>query len=816
MKLKQIDIKGLRGIKESLSLELNGKSIVVYGDNGMGKSSISDAIEWFYTNKVAHLSGIEIDLKDALRNVSLEDDFVSVAALKFIKKSDFDTGKTLFYKRGKLEQDFTVKSDAIRDYILQSKEENLQLRYKSLNDFVENNKGDKLKYLSDIIGFSEVTKKKEVLRKAFTSIKTEIRNQNFEGQITGQKAILIDKIGAAVSQEKDLFEIIKTKIAPLKLKMKIESIEDVNTLLKYLKSATNEKLLKENTFLERVQTGLIGLQAEINVINTNYDTYHDEFQKIAADLESIMKIYIGELLKSGDKVIQKIHKEESCPLCLQPKNKDELRKEIAERLKEIEESEKKLIAFQKAQELIKSTSAERIRRIDILLSEPLFKFTENEKLKQNLESIKDKLKLMEAASLIKPSTGDKIQDSKSIALNASDFLFLDGLAVRIKKLKETIKKDNITEIYANISASKDAFIKIKTFEKERKILETQSASLSNIYNEFVKVQKEGLENFIDSFSTKINEYYQYMNPDEPFQEIKIVTMGEDDELNGITIEYKYNGNWVSPPQKYFSESHLNCFGISFFLASVDAFNDVNEFIVLDDVISSFDSNHRKRFAELLFEKFSDKQIILLTHEEEWFRNFVKPLAKKKNWLVNEIKWTAAKGTHFDESQGDIKTKIEKKLSESEVDGLGNPIRQYLESFLKEICMNLDVKVSFRPNDINEKRMPDELINELKSRIKSKSKDLKEHYPTIERVANSSILGNLLSHDNPFNPKIGDLKAFWADIQEMEHIFYCQEDNCRKPAVSFRNIDTVTNEIRCGGCGKTKYDWKNKNVGSSSR
>ena len=154
--------------------------------------------------------------------------------------------------------------------------------------------------------------------------------------------------------------------------------------------------------------------------------------------------------------------------------------------------------------------------------------------------------------------------------------------------------------------------------------------LSCTKNEFIKVQKEGLENFIDSFSSKINEYYQYMNPDEPFQEIKIVTMGEEDELKGITIEYKYNGAWVSPPQKYFSESHLNCFGISFFLASVDAFNDINEFIVLDDVISSFDTNHRKRFAQLLFEKFSERQIILLTHEEEWFRNFVKPLAKKKN------------------------------------------------------------------------------------------------------------------------------------------------------------------------------------------
>lgn len=808
MKLKQIDIKGIRGVKESISLELNGRSIVLYGDNGMGKSSISDAIEWFYTNRVDHLKGTEIDLKDALRNVTLNEDFVSEVGLTFKGKADLNTAKTLFKKRDSLEHDFTVKSDEIRDYLVQSKEENLLLRYKSLNDFIDNSKGDKLKYLSDIIGFSEVTKKKEVLRKAFTSIKTEIKKQNFEGLIGSEKKTLIDKIKAVVSKEEDLFKVVKAKIAPLKLKMEVNTMDDLDALLKHLKTATNEKLVKENAFLEKVQTIVSGLQAEVVTINKQYDTYYSEFQKIASDVEGIMKLYVAELLKSGTTVLNKFHRKDSCPLCLQDKNRDALLKEIAERLEEAKEAEKKLKVFKGAQELVQTVSTERIRRLDNLLSESLFKSTENEQLKKNIGAISHKIKLLQAASKVKASSGDKIEDSKNIAFGVSDFLFLDDLATRIKKLKETIKKDNVTEIYSDISASKYAFQKIKLYEKERTILDKQSTSLSIVYNEFVKVQKQGLEDFIDSFSSKINEYYQYMNPDEPFQEIKIVTMGEEDELNGITIEYKYNGNWVSPPQKYFSESHLNCFGISFFLASVEAFNDINEFIVLDDVISSFDSNHRKRFAELLFEKFDKRQIILLTHEEEWFRNFVKPLAKKKNWLVNEIKWTEDKGTHFEESKGDLKSKIESKLVASDIDGLGNPIRQYLESSLKEICINLDVKVSYRTNEVNEKRMPDELINELKSRIKAKkSKGLIEQFSIIERVASSSILGNLLSHDNPFNPKIGDLKAFWADIQEMEKLFYCQEDGCTKPAVSFRNFDTVTKEIRCGGCGKTKYAWK---------
>lgn len=56
IKIKQLDINGLRGVKEQLILPLNEKSILLYGDNGTGKSSISDSIAWYYTDRVSHLS----------------------------------------------------------------------------------------------------------------------------------------------------------------------------------------------------------------------------------------------------------------------------------------------------------------------------------------------------------------------------------------------------------------------------------------------------------------------------------------------------------------------------------------------------------------------------------------------------------------------------------------------------------------------------------------------------------------------------------------------------------------------------------------
>lgn len=806
LKIKNLKIKGIRGAKDTLELALNGKSILLYGDNGTGKSSLSDAIEWFYTDKVSHLSSKEIDLKDAIRNATLSDLDASEVTISYTK-TNLDATKTITLKKNKLTTDILNNSEEFKKYIVSSESENLSLRYQDIRNFVDNTLGEKLKYLSDIIGFEKVTNKKVVLQKAHNSLKSEIKTQNFETQINNQKQILIDKLGASISQEKNLFDTINEKTKKLNTGIEVKSIEDINTLLNHLNKSVNNNQQIELKFLEDTKNTFAVLLSETDLINSEYVKYYDEFKKIANDVDAIMKTFLGELLNVGKTVLSKeYHKDQSCPLCLQPKNTNDLQLEIQERLVEIEESSRKKAEFEKAKKIVGDIAIERIKRLDFILINTEINKEENKVIKDAIISIKTKISEYQKASVVKVTSGEKLQTSEKLKLQAADCNIQTVINDRILKIQELQKGDNATVLYSNITASKDAFLNIQKFEKQKDILEKQRKTLEIIYNEFVKKQKEGLENFINTFSGKINEFYQYMNPDEPFQEIKIITIGEDDELDGITIQYKYNEKWVSPPQKYFSESHLNCFGLSFFLASVEAFNNENKFIVLDDVISSFDSTHRKRFAELLFEKFSEYQIILLTHEKEWFTNIVSPLAKKKGWLTNEIKWTETKGTHIEEEPLETRTFIETSIADSKVENLGNPIRIYLEHFLKEICLNLDVKVSFRLNSINEKRMADELIGELKSRINGKSTELKTKIAIIDRVGNSAIMGNLLSHDNPFNPKLGDLKAFWNDIIELEKIFLCQETNCKRPKVSLQNYDNVAQKIRCG-CDATKYDWK---------
>ncbi|KAA9038733.1 hypothetical protein FW778_14410 [Ginsengibacter hankyongi] len=803
-KIKKIVISGLRGVKNKIELSLSEKSILLYGDNGTGKSSISDSLEWFFNDEVTHLSGSEIVLNDALRSSACSDADTSFVEIEFTRNR-FNSSKTLTSKKGKLVSEFSNKDTDFISYISKTQKENLILRYQHLRDFIDKPKGEKLKSLSDVIGYAEVNKIKEVLKKGYNSLKTEIKSQNYESQINTQKQLQIEKIGASIGVEKDLFEKINHIISPLNLAIVVNSLNDIDSVLTLLKAPANIRILNELRFLENSKTALTVLKSEIELLNSEYSKYYYEYKKIADNVQNIMKVFLADLLKAGSTVIEKkFHKDDTCPLCLQPKRKDELVQDIKNRLQEIEESLKMKAAFDSTKESITKIATERIKRLDNLRIDNYYNDERFKSIKEAIEDLITKISMYEKEGKEKVTSGNMISEPSKLKLTKVDFATVEVLATKIDVIQTSLKKDNNTVTYSNISSAKEAFLRIKKFEKEKKVLEDQRASMELIYNEFVKKQKEGLQHFISTFSDTINEYYQFMNPGEQFKELKIITIGEEDELNGITIQYQYKGGPTSPPQKYFSESHLNCFGLSFFLASVAAFNKENKFVVLDDVISSFDTNHRKRFADLIFEKFADCQIILLTHEHEWYQ-YVSQLAKRKNWSINELKYNESDGTHVDDQPSELRTIIEASLAQGDVSILANPIRKYLEHLLKDIAVNLEVKVNFRFNELNEKRMPDELLNELKAKINKCSNELKAQMPIIDRIINSNILGNLLSHDNSISPKLGDIKAFWIDLNAMEALFYCQLTACKKP-VSVKNYDTVKKRIRCG-CDKTNYDWK---------
>lgn len=800
-KIKSIKISGLRGVREPLTLDLNKKSVLVYGDNGTGKSSVTDSFEWFFYNKVDHLSNEEIGRRkgrDALRNIFIPDTEDGYIELTF-DENKLDSKKSI---DNALKTFNSNETDDFNKFIASSFSERLILRYRDLVQFIIAGKTDKLKELQNIIGFSDVQNIRDLLKRNGARIARNIKSSNYDNLKNVQQSTILENLEQNAYTDEQLFDGANKLIKPLKLEMEIKSRQDINTVLKKIESKEDSELLNQINFYTKIKESVAQIEGNIDNINNSYGTFYDSFNALKKDPEKVKNLQLLSLLQEGKSVLTKdVIEDDYCPLCLQEKSKIDLLQELNLRIEELELLNKEKEKVDNNSKDLQNTIKPNISAIDGLLTEKLFEKEDYTKLKETIEGIKTSLNNHQDQS--KKELTENLADKENIKFDKKGIEALTSELVKtIKKLTESKEANLKFKTYTKLFQSAKAYVEYLKIEKEQNVLANQQATFELLYEDFIKRQEEALNVFLTMFSNDINDFYTTMNPNEKVEDIKLVPLKKNDELVGITIEYSFFNETHTPPIAYLSESHINCLGLSFFLASVKAFNKESKFFVLDDVISSFDRSHRYRFAQLLTTKFSDYQVILLTHEKEFFE-LVSSEVKSKGWILNNFKWTKDNGTGIERGIADIKDRIKKKIEDKNTDGLGNDIRVYAERVMKRVALELEAKVSYRNNDINEKRMAPELLDAVQSKLSKASKELKEKTDIPKIKGMPMFIGNTTSHDNSFQESIEDLEAIWEDVKDLIHNFYCSD--CDK-FLSLKFYDNVENKIRCG-CGNLKYDWK---------
>jgi len=472
--------------------------------------------------------------------------------------------------------------------------------------------------------------------------------------------------------------------------------------------------------------------------------------------------------------------------------------ELTEINEEKEELDKKISELE-------NTLQSNLNRLQSLLSEKLFTIEEHFELKEKLQKIEKSFKVIKVELNKDISKTEPLKELKTIQIQSKDIEeIIDISQKKTKELIESQKKNIKLQIYTKLFRVNEAFLGYLKIEKKEEILTKQQRTFELLFSDFIRRQEEAINVFLNRFSQDINEFYCIMNPTEKVQNIKLVPIKDrtTDDLLGITIEYDFFDTTTTQPIAYLSESHINCLGLAFFLASVKAFNKRNSFFILDDVVSSYDRSHRTRFAKLLIDKFTDDfQIILLTHEQEFFE-LISSTIKSKGWLLHEIGWNKDDGSFLKTAQIDYKSQIEEKIKKRDKDELGNLIRKYLERQLKNIAYNIESKVIFRFNNTNDKRMAPELLDSIQSTLKKHSKEICDKADISSFNGIPSFIANTTSHDNKFQESIEDLEVFWEETGKLIKIFYC--NSCNR-YISVKNIDKANKKISCG-CPNLNYEW----------
>jgi hypothetical protein len=267
---------------------------------------------------------------------------------------------------------------------------------------------------------------------------------------------------------------------------------------------------------------------------------------------------------------------------------------------------------------------------------------------------------------------------------------------------------------------------------------------------------------------------------------------------GIELAIDFYGSRQRPPHGVLSESHLNSLAIAVFLAMAASFNEKLGFLILDDVINSFDVEHRGRLAELLADGFSDWQLIVLTHDQQFFEHLSR---RAPSWRKIEFtSWSHASGprTTRYETSGMLAAARE-RLESGDVHGAATKGRRALEELLQEVCEALGAPLPFRRGQANDRREIGELFiglrRSLKAHAKSQLQSIEPMFKHLEADVGATL--NVAAHASRGRSGAGEVKAALERIETLDALWSCPE--CRTRVWHKGTPDAA----RCR-CGKSAF------------
>lgn len=288
--------------------------------------------------------------------------------------------------------------------------------------------------------------------------------------------------------------------------------------------------------------------------------------------------------------------------------------------------------------------------------------------------------------------------------------------------------------------------------------------------------REKVQSLLDTLQTPMNDIYKEIQGDNA-KPIRLELPGEDDsnqQRMQLVIDFAENRQGVAP-SGYLSDSQIHSVALALRLAAIKKFNGAAPVIALDDVVTSYDADHRRAIGALLAKMFTDCQIILVTHDERFFNHLKDQLAAKDWQFTRIIGLDPAFGPRF----ADHKVTDEMIVDRwAKGESAANEMRQAEEEWLLGIARGFGVNVRIRPL---EKAYSYER-SELASAIGGFLSDLKLTPSDVPGVNNRFIaslvkgeIENFGSHfqDAPYGDgSIGDEKTRWEEFKAFRAQFEC--------------------------------------------
>jgi RecF/RecN/SMC N terminal domain len=815
IQIEAIEIKEFRGIRE-LTLLLNRDTFVISGPNGSGKSGVVDAIQFALTGEIGRLKGSgtgDLTLSDHGPHVEKrsDPDAASVTLKVFIptlKKSASITRTIKKHKQPKILPD-EAPIKAVFARLAEHHETILSRR--EIIKFILTEATQRSRDVQTLLKLDDIDETRATLKTTENKLNSEYTSA--KGQSDAAESSLKRHLDLVDLKPADILAAVNKRRKILDLQPILELTKDtdlsegLSTGETEASAAQNkESALADAKALSDKATG--GLESRTREVVAKL---LQNISKIEADPDLLPSIKRHAFVQSGLELADNAR----CPLCDVEWDLGKLRAHLKEKLEKSKGARAVRDQLVEAGQTIGAEATKIRGLIDAVAKLPEVTKESATQLTQwsgGLAEFEKSLGTLEGAIAAK-------ERFESGWLAGPPTLTTDLAAIE-EKVKNRPDKSATAEARSFLVIAQERLNNLRLARRTTQEKKDTAALGRAAYKLYCDVSEAALVALYQEVEEDFGSYYRSINQDDE-GEFKAKFEPAEGKL-GLLVDFHKKG--MFPPGAYHSEGHQDGMGVCLYLALMKrVLRQDFTFAVLDDVVMSVDSQHRKQFCKLLKSQFSDTQFIITTHDQVWARQLrTEGLVGSKSAIAFHT-WTVETGPVLDEV-AEVWDKIEADLAKNDVPAAAGRLRRHLEYVASDLADELGAMVSYRADggyDMGELLCA--VIGRQGELLKSAAKAAKswEDKEQIEKVealkkARQAILTEKEGEQWIINKAIhynewaqlsrNDFEPVVKAFKELLELFRCDKPKCGSwVSITPRN-DPV--DMRCA-CGSLRMNLREK-------
>jgi recombinational DNA repair ATPase RecF len=587
--LKRLELTAFRGASRPLALDFHPSKplIVLFGENGTGKTTVTDAL-------------------DAVGNCSPGS----------LKDRSSTNVKEHLPSLGKTYADVEVRLEDTAGNVWTASMFNSRIS-------TEPTERPRIRVLrrSDLLKLVDAppSERYQVLRR-FVDVPSIVRSEKALGDAAKEaKRRFDDAVRQRSEAERTLEEIWRQNGSPAgswlawARQLASENTADLDKATADLRAAANS-IVAASTSLESCRRAKQRIEQE----EKKQEAHQQAVAKTPApDTRAAMDT--ASLLRKAAEFLRQGDHPDACPVCQQAIPMDQLRGDLDARLAQLSQYEQLANTHTRIISNLKGAQDEYARQTTVFAADAIaIRRALGAPAPAKLHGVAEVCAGFPSEAEGWMPDSESVLSSETLRLLARFAMAADNVRGALQTEEQRLQQqlgqiNNVTTLLANHDKVVAASVG----------LEQQARRLSRAAEIVRETRIAFTDAILAAVALETNRLYGLIHPNEP---IALSKLELDKARNASLIQLgRFEDKDDVPPQAYFSESHLDTLAFCFWLAVAKRESPNREAVlVLDDVFTSVDSQHLGRISQLIVDEAQHfAHVLLTTHQRRWrdvFRN----------------------------------------------------------------------------------------------------------------------------------------------------------------------------------------------------